>query len=86
MNAYDHILDVRGMKKMKTAREIAEQRGFRESLRLLDILDKYQVGTGTGGDWDRWGLGQVGTGTDGDWHRWGLGQVGTGTDGDWYRW
>ena len=45
VNGYDHILDIRGMKKLKTAREIAEQRGFAESLHLLDILTKYQVGS-----------------------------------------
>ena len=43
VNGYDHVLDIRGMKKMKTAREIAEQRGFAESLHLLDIITKYQV-------------------------------------------
>ena len=40
---YDHIVDIRGTKRNKTAIEIAEVKQYRHIIRFLKELDKYQV-------------------------------------------
>ena len=43
LDAYDHVLDVRGTKKSKTARDIAELKEFQEIVDLLDDWQDYRV-------------------------------------------
>jgi len=43
INSYDHLLDVRGTKRNKTAVEIAEVKQLSHVIRFLHEHDKYQV-------------------------------------------
>jgi len=43
INTYDHLLDVRGTKRHKTAIEIAEVKQLSHVIRFLNEHDKYQV-------------------------------------------
>lgn len=43
LDAYDHLLDIRGTKRMKTAQEIAELKQYDQVLRFLREYDKYKV-------------------------------------------
>ena len=43
INAYDHLLDVRGTKRNKTAIEIAEIKQLSHIVRFLHEIDKYKV-------------------------------------------
>lgn len=42
LDSYDHIVDIRGMKRMKTAQEIAELKQYDQVLRFLREHDKYR--------------------------------------------
>lgn len=44
INSYDHILDIRGTKRHKTAVEIAEIKQLSHVVRFLHEVDKYKVG------------------------------------------
>ena len=44
LEGYDHVLDIRGTKRNKSAREIADLKEFKELLALLDEWTSYQVG------------------------------------------
>ena len=43
INSYDHLLDIRGTKRNKTAIEIAEIKQLSHIVRFLSELDKYKV-------------------------------------------
>ena len=43
INAYDHLLDIRGTKRNKTAFEIAEVKQLSHIIRFLNEHDKYKV-------------------------------------------
>ena len=40
------------------------------------------VGSGSDGEWERWGVGAMGSGEP-VWLQWGVGLVGSGSDGQW---
>jgi len=44
INSYDHLLDVRGTKRNKTAIEIADIKQLSHFVRFLTEVDKYKVG------------------------------------------
>lgn len=43
LDSYDHVLDIRGTKKNKTARDIAELKEFKEIVGLLNDWQDYRV-------------------------------------------
>lgn len=43
LDAYDHLLDIRGTKRLKTAQEIAELKQYDQVLRFLREHEKYKV-------------------------------------------
>lgn len=43
LESYDHIVDIRGTKRAKTAQEIAELKQYAQVLRFLREHDKYKV-------------------------------------------
>ena len=43
LEGYDHVTEVRGTKKNKTCREIAELKEFKDIIELLDEWDSYRV-------------------------------------------
>ena len=46
INSYDHLLDIRGTKRNKTASEIAELKQLSHIVRFLNEHDKYKVSPG----------------------------------------
>ena len=43
LEGYDHIDDIRGTKRNKSAKEIAEMKEYKDTLQLFKEFDKYQV-------------------------------------------
>ena len=43
LEGYDHITDIRGTKRNKSAKEIAELKEYKDTLQLFKEFDRYQV-------------------------------------------